>query len=74
MTFHRVRSGKDVLAKYAHVEFIDYTMDGHLMAEVQLTFTRNVDIGCVWMCSDTASAVIDVAGALRMASEPMRMS
>jgi len=50
-------------ARHAGMPYIDYTTDGHKMAEAQLKLVADYGLDCLLTCSDPAREVIDIAGA-----------
>ena len=49
-------------AKHAGVTFLDYTKDGHVMADCQLRIAEDLGIDVLLTCSDPAREVVDIAG------------
>ena len=49
-------------AKHSGKTFLDYTKDGHVMADAQLRIAEDLGIDVLLTCSDPAREVIDIAG------------
>ena len=48
-------------AAYSGMAYIDYTRDGHKMADAQLRIWRDFGLDALLTCSDPAREVIDIA-------------